>query len=127
MNGLRNVSVLDAAVSDETGELRFAPASSNSMGRIAQNGRLVINALSLDDLMAKGIVPNPAVVKIDVEGGEGRVLAGAERLLATGTATFLIATHGADVHQECLNILKQAGYLVQVIGDHADELIATHD
>lgn len=39
-------------------------------------------AARLDDLVAEGVVPTPAHIKIDVDGFEPKVIAGARRLLA---------------------------------------------
>ncbi len=47
-----------------------------------------VEAVTLDQLLAKH--PSPTLVKIDTEGSEGRILAGAERLLGEVRPTFLI-------------------------------------
>ena len=53
---------------------------------------------------------NPAVVKIDVEGAEGLVLRGAEKLLGARSAAFLVELHGAEQAADVSSLLLDAGY-----------------
>ncbi len=90
-NGVADrVSVLSYALHEHSGTLPFAyhsldPASSLSeLG--AQAGRPAATELkaaaSADDLLAAGTLRPPAAVKLDVDGGEARVLRGMAGLLA---------------------------------------------
>lgn len=56
----------------------------------------------------------PGLVKVDVEGHEGRVLAGAAGVIAAG-CEWLIEWHSAALREECAAVLAAAGYVVAVI------------
>jgi FkbM family methyltransferase len=49
-NGIQNVTLFKAAVSDHTGVATFQEGPSSSMGRISERGKLAIELASLDDL-----------------------------------------------------------------------------
>jgi hypothetical protein len=57
-----------------------------------------------------GAVSLPHVVKMDVEGAEGEVLAGAEKTLRRTEATWFIALHGDAAKDQCETLLRGAGY-----------------
>ena len=90
LNGCENVLVSDAAVTAEPGEaLLHVPAtddpsfSSLGGGRFAEGEPVRVPTTTLDaEVEARGLAP--AFVKVDVEGGELGVLAGAARTLAHG-------------------------------------------
>lgn len=116
LNGLRNVTVMQAAVADRAGFVEFQVAESNSMGSItgAATGYKV-PAVSLDDLIDRGVVPLPDLIKMDVEGAESRVLEGAKGLLRARTTVLFIALHGEQQKERCREILEAAGYEVYLL------------
>jgi len=130
LNALSNVTVVNAAVGNRMGSVRFAAHQrSNSMGRIDENGALEVSLVSLDGLMDSGSIALPNVVKIDVEGAEYDVLQGSARLLARAQPAILLATHGADVRSRCCDLLQSWGYQLSAVNDaesiaHADEILA---
>jgi hypothetical protein len=63
--------------------------------------------LSADDALSSGL-HLPDIIKMDVEGAQTRVLRGAGRLL--GLRIWLISIHGAAGQEECVTILKDAGF-----------------
>jgi len=98
LNGLVERSkVISAALSDATGFFDFniresIPGSSMSQlgGTVDGNGREFVPelreckaAFSLDDLVARGTVRSPDVIKIDVDGNELLVLAGMKAVLGS--------------------------------------------
>ena len=124
LNGVRNVSVIEAAVADREGVATFDEGPDPSMGHLGA-GRLRVRTLRLDDALARGEIPVPAYMKIDVEGAEADVLRGAEGILREARPVVFLATHGPAVHAECLEILTGHGYVVTPLGDTGDELTAT--
>lgn len=128
LNGLTNVTLIEAAVADREGRASFASADAPEMGRLSDEGQLEVEVVSLDGAIAAGRVPVPDLMKIDVEGAEARVLEGARNLLATRRPTILLATHGAEVHRRCCDLLREAGYELTAVGggsiDATDELLA---
>lgn len=131
LNRVRNVSVHQVAVSDREGRARFAPNASNAMGKLSDAGSIDVAMVSLDSVVTTASLPDPTLLKIDVEGAELGVLRGAAKLLDRARPSILLATHGANVHQQCCDFLRGAGYLVRPIDesvtsiDATDELLAT--
>ena len=65
--------------------------------------------------LAIPLVEEPCLVKMDVEGAEAAVLKGASRLLSLPDVRWIVEVHSAALEEECVKILKNAGYRVQVI------------
>ena len=129
LNAVANTTLFKAAVSDSSGELRFQEGAGHSMGQIHAEGTLVVPCVSLDDLYARKAIPLPDIVKIDVERAEASVLRGAENILRHSRPTIFLATHGAEVHAECLAILGSFGYACSALEENqtlesCDEVIA---
>lgn len=59
--------------------------------------------------------PLPELVKVDTEGHEAQVLAGAAALLARGATGWLIEFHASDLFGQVLDILNAAAYRPMVI------------
>ena len=76
------------------------------------SGERATTTLTLDALLRR--IGRPAdLVQMDVQGFETDVLRGAPRALRTGAVrTFLIGTHGLDVHEECRRMLAKNGYAI---------------
>jgi FkbM family methyltransferase len=82
-NAVENVRVINAAVSDAPGELRLA--DNGPWSPVHEGAPIRAAAIRLNDLAA----PPPSLIKIDVEGWEPHVLAGASRVLETRPLVFL--------------------------------------
>jgi len=69
---------------------------------------------SLDSILA--IIGRPIdLCQMDIQGLEGAVLRGAAKALrAKAILTFLIGTHGRQVHRECAAMLEDVGYRIEV-------------
>jgi FkbM family methyltransferase len=88
LNGLKNIQVVQKAVGDRTGTAEFMLAAYSGGGALTTapsppdaTVRTSVEIVSLDDLVAAGITPLPAMVKIDVEGAEMEVLQGMSGVL----------------------------------------------
>ena len=94
LNG-QDVTILDVALSDETGEIGFITeanekteypdAGSAGFGRgtiTEETADLMVQTVRGDELIAEGVVPPPNVVKIDVEGAEPLVIDGLANALS---------------------------------------------
>lgn len=116
------IEVLHAAVSDTTESVTFYTTNSNVSGGLFPNPEqqqvnwqpLTVPAATLDNLFIERI---PDLIKVDIEGGELKMLQGAHRLLAHGRTAFLIELHGWAGPDGILpgqgvkRIMKQYGYL----------------
>jgi FkbM family methyltransferase len=114
------VQVEPVAVGAAPGSATFHVHASGGMGKLGGSaGRdevyeksIDVPVVSLDAYVFSGEHRPPAVVKIDVEGGEGMVLEGARRLLAEVAPTLLIEIHGPQAAAQVLGPLKSHGYSV---------------
>ena len=64
----------------------------------------------LDRLIEARSLPFPDVIKIDVEGAEAMVLAGAKNVLLSREPRLVIELHGAEVTRQALQTLWDLGY-----------------
>ena len=115
LNGLANVTVVQAAVSERAGVASFAPAESNSMGRLAEDGKLDVPTVSLDKFCVEIGIDCPDLIKLDIEGGESLALKGAGCVIAQCKATILLALHGREHERNCLAFLQTGRYVLQYL------------
>lgn len=86
---------------------------------LSQDERLQIREEFVGDIDAPGCttldaaashLPGPILAKVDIDGGETRLLAGATRLLARPDVRWIIETHSQELEDATLLTLRQAGY-----------------
>ena len=110
LNHLHNVQVIDAAVSDRPGEVRMGPGASPSEAAMTDDGPWVVRAVPLDAWRVETNTPAPGLIKIDVEGHEHCVLAGAIETLRRARPVVFLSIHGAAQAEACRAILIREGY-----------------
>ena len=115
LNGIGNVEVVEAAVSDVAGTIAFDERGGPALGGISPGGTLRVATVTLDDLVATAAVPPPDVLKIDIEGGELHALRGAHKVLEEARPVVFLATHGSRLHVECHAFLESRGYVVETL------------
>jgi FkbM family methyltransferase len=136
LNNLANVKVIQAAISDATGETQFSilPFATTSHivsggGENSETGATMVSVplARLDDLVfgAEGS-GGIDVVKIDVEGHEGAVLRGAARVMRELRPKLLIEIHMASALADCLKQLREARYQISTVtaDEYYDRAIA---
>lgn len=112
LNGFTNVTIVPAAVSDQSGVGAFRRTASRAMGQLGEQGDLQVQMIALDEWRQAAGHPLPHVVKMDIEGAELRALRGARNLLRLAMPTLLLATHSAALHDACREFLVELGYCV---------------
>ena len=128
INGLRQVRVEQAAVSDAEGTARFDFGTGSGTGHLASDGAIEVRTLRLDDFCAANRII-PRVVKIDVEGAEAAVRDGFAATVEAARPVIFLSTHGPERHARCVASLRARGYaLSPIVGDSVDtatELLCT--
>jgi len=76
---------------------------------LASGEHILVPSISLDEFIARGN-PAPQLLKIDVEGGETAVLAGAERLLSVHKPLIICEVHHAQAARWIDEWLPARGY-----------------
>jgi FkbM family methyltransferase len=110
-----DVQSLQAAVGAAPGRLRFVRGRHMSRGKLGEQGDIEVDVTTLDEVAAR--FGAPRLVKIDVEGSEIDVLAGAPKLVGERSAIFAIETHSDDLRRGCIEVLRTAGYTVKEMAE----------
>lgn len=75
-----------------------------------------VEITNIDNLIKRGFL-KPNVIKIDVEGGEYKILLGAKNLFDTiPPKLILIETHSEELFYNCLEFLKSFNYQIYNLG-----------
>jgi FkbM family methyltransferase len=130
LNRVRNVSVVEAAVSYKNGFGLMEAGPDGDKAWLSPDGQLRVRTCSLDGLLELGQIPLPDTIKMDIGGGEFAALCGAKSLLSRAHPAIFLTTHGEAVQQECCAFLEMLGYRLESVGGKAPEAsrewIATH-
>jgi FkbM family methyltransferase len=130
INDIKNVAIIEAAVSDMSGTVSFKEGHSSTTGHIAPatEEAIKLKTVSLDELISLGKIPPPDFIKIDIEGAEALALGGAKKMLGNIHPAIFLATHGKIVHEECCKLLKSLAYNIETIDglplDKSNEIYA---
>jgi FkbM family methyltransferase len=119
LNGAENLVVEAAAVSDTPGTLYFSEGLNGMVLPGGRAGKVAVDAVTIDALGRRHGTPD--VVFIDVEGYEGKALAGASETLASGKTDFFVELHNASTLQQAgtsaeavMAVLQDSGYECKV-------------
>lgn len=84
-----SIEVLEYAVSDKPEKLKFSLGNSNGDSRADINGELVVNAVTLDDIIQDKV----SFIKMDIEGSEKQALEGARNIIKKYTPKMAICIY----------------------------------
>lgn len=121
-NQLRNVSVHPVALASYTGTARFGGGNTSKVHSLGQ-GAEEVSVCAAETLVRSGAVRPPTFMKIDVEGSEAEVLAGALSALPPHVR-ILVAMHSAATDRECTRLLQAHGF--ELIASRALEKTRAH-
>ena len=113
LNRLSNCTVVEAAVCDKVGTLRFEPTMHNSAGHLSSEGSIAVRTVALDGYLASEARPRPPkVIKIDAEGAEMSVLRGAQRIISEYAPSIFLSLHNVDADRQCTAFLEAENYSI---------------
>jgi FkbM family methyltransferase len=118
LNAFGWIGVHEVAVGEHSGAAELLVNLEPSWSHLADRGenpaarsRLAVPVVVLDELVERGEIPPPDVVKIDVEGSEAAVLRGLERTLRGRPVAIVCELH--ETNAEVLALLEHLGYATE--------------
>jgi FkbM family methyltransferase len=122
LNNLTNWTILQRAVAEAAGKLRFAVAGPGSpTGHLAgddESGEVSeVEVTTIDAICRQH--GSPRLIKMDIEGAEVRALKGAMETLRDLRPAWLIELHSQELAQEIRKILGGAGYRFSTLAGEA--------
>lgn len=137
INDLKNVTVIDAAVSNTTGHARFAVAKDTALSSLAAieradqeiEGWETVRTVRVDDAAVEYGIGDVRFIKMDVEGAEKLALDGAAGVLSRGGGPLTILFEAFDQNtrafgytvRDMLDSLAARGFALHGF-DHAQVL-----
>lgn len=122
----RCITSHELALSNTEEKRLFHRANSSNSGRSGFAARDVVASFevqtqTLDQLIARRIVPVPSVLKVDVEGHESAVFEGAKNTLSDPTLRAVIfeaapGEHGLPADSELRNRFEATGFRIRQLG-----------
>jgi hypothetical protein len=110
---------LEVAIGDHDGSATFQESADNASGHLGP-GELQVRLTSIDLLLERSEISPPNCIKIDVEGAEVEALLGARDCLMRHKPAILLATHSAQLHAQCRELLDTWGFTFQPISMMAE-------
>jgi len=109
------VKAYQAAASDKGGEAKatISPGGYSSAGRIDPKSKHTVTTVSLDSFVGRFPFPGAtaiSVIKVDVEGHELKVLAGAEGILETYRPNLILEANTAEAEEAIREALPQYSF-----------------
>jgi FkbM family methyltransferase len=129
MNGIGNITLLETAVSDRSGDLEMVARGPHM--EVVPTGapqQYLVEGASFDvttiDRLCEEIGVHPDLLKIDVEGYEFNVLQGSERVLREDRPAIFLELHPAEMLRfghtphELASFLAELGYVFRDLRGH---------
>jgi len=133
LNQFQQVSIHRVALSDQDGEAVFQVSKNLTMGKLVSRdshepdaaNELAVRKRKLDTLIATEGLPEPDLVKIDVEGAEAAVLDGAAEVLRRARPALLIELHSTN--QEVARRLERLSFVGRLLGTRESVRTGPHN
>lgn len=138
LNGLKNFYIMPIALGDKPGELELftagAYAASPSLKPVNKiSTSIKVKIETVDDLITRGEIPLPTVVKIDIEGAEMMALQGMSGLLRSEKKPralvlelhpLFLPSFDTDL-TAIFKLLIDSGYKIAELASREDQVICT--
>jgi len=120
LNDLRNVIVIEKALSSYEGEATFSIAHNSSMDKIVNNiecseSKTINVPVATIGALVNARLPAPHIIKVDAEGEEGHILEGARTVLQIHRPSCLIMIHTPEAAQICWDVLRSNRYNIRFL------------
>jgi len=133
LNPGRPITLHACAVGDRDTEMDLIVMPETSMAKLEAScfqaaetaaERLRVKVRTLDAMIATGEVAPPALMKIDVEGAEAMVLAGARETIRVFRPIIFTEVHSSALMAACRALLESVGYRIETIDHHPANALA---
>lgn len=121
-NRVKNVMAFQKAVTSNAGKMKFiVDPGVTPEGRLFHSGRMPgssnagvieVECITLDDFVAANSIEKVDILKVDTEGEECEVLAGASQKALFITKKIVMEYHGKDRKEKAIDILSKIGFSV---------------
>lgn len=118
-NGLNNVVLINKALSNSKGSVRFYRSKTSGTFSMKHNfglGEVEIDADTLDNILAELDLPKINAMKIDAEGAELEVLEGAKKTIECSKPSIVIECSRENLSR-LTDFMRQRNYNVEEIED----------
>jgi FkbM family methyltransferase len=118
-NQLRQVSIHACGLLDRAGEIPFVLGENSKTSHVSgthdqsAGTQISVPCLTLDELMEGNGVASLRLIKVDVEGAEGRLLKGAEKTIARFRPHLVVELHNPEQDMEVARLLIGWNYRIQ--------------
>jgi FkbM family methyltransferase len=116
-NGLDNVTLIEAALSDRAGESTLTTSSNSELAALARGpdgatpGGPVVAVTTLDASTKRLGIRDVAFVKMDAEGAEPAIFDGGREFFSAESPLVMFEVrHGANIHRPTLEAVSRLGY-----------------
>jgi FkbM family methyltransferase len=125
LNERHNIAFVHAAVGTPSGQIEFI-LSDNSNSHVPgvyvggdrgtysqierQDGRILVDCVSLDQLLIDRGLPAPDLIKIDIEGAEEMALQHVDRLIGGARPLIVLELHNPDCDQAAWDFGQRSSY-----------------
>ncbi len=129
------ITPIHGAVVGTSGPVLFLRGPSGATGKvlgtagreIAPQDRFEVAGVVLDDFVYREGHPPPAVIKMDIEGGEVQALPGMKKILRQARPVLLLELHGPASAQAAWQALTAADYHIRPMTPGAPSVAAWED
>jgi FkbM family methyltransferase len=118
-NACHNVDVFPCALADVVGTGAFQPGANAWMGQLLDHdapGTISVGVDTLDAVADRMHIGRVTFIKIDAEGGEGRILLGAAQLVERTRPVVLIEPHTPDQDGAVARFFTARDYVLERLG-----------
>ncbi len=121
LNRLTNTTVVQCALGGANELCGFDTSISHQKGFLSEDRKdYLVPCFTADEFWRSRPEAGPALLKIDVEGAESRMLEGARQRLTEHCPIIVLALHGEDQVKRCYQILQDSGYAIVEDKEDAD-------